>query len=538
MKNTAIENPDSPENGDNEANVEKSFYNCHTHIFNFEHVHNNFLKGMIPWWVGSILFVVGVLLLTGAILSHWIFFASLLIVFAALVLFVAVVIIFPLQIHKLLKGKKFKRIATFLKKAIPGDFDFLERYANFILHAYEINSNETKTKTQETVFNELQSYYPQDTKFIVLSMDMNYMVNCNERNEQTKFYEQLHDLRELKKSTVYQKVLFPFIHTDPRRLEIDKEYYSKLVEDIKSGVFNGIKIYPPLGYFPFDIRLKPVYDLALKYDLPITSHCSVGPVYYRGSLKTLKNDGYFDNGKFIHPFTGQNLEGKNTKTFSPHFTHPLNYYFLMNCPEKLYEYWKKCESEKRFNLSHLPMGNYTVDDLKKYRKLKICLGHFGGSEEWRRYLDNAWQPKERLELKKPESFKRMILEKNGMWKLLPEKKEKIRDIKALNWFTIISEMLKFKDENGADYFPNLYADISYNLSDQKMMPLLKVRLETDAQLRRKVLFGTDFYMVSMKITERRATINLRAFLGEDNFQQIAVENPKAFLRTEILPSLH
>jgi hypothetical protein len=36
-------------------------------------------------------------------------------------------------------------------------------------------------------------------------------------------------------------------------------------------------------------------------------------------------------------------------------------------------------------------------------------------------------------------------------------------------------------------------------------------------------------MVAMEMTERRATINMRAFIGEDNFRQIAVENPKRFL---------
>jgi len=368
----------------------------------------------------------------------------------------------------------------------------------------------------------------------------------NYKKPNTTFYDQLNELRELKNSPEFKDIennkdiLFPFIHADPRRLTQDKDFYEYLKEGLLSGDFSGIKLYPPLGYFPFDIRLKPVYDLALEHNLPIMIHCSMGPVWYRGSLRTLRNDGYFNGKEFRHPITDAKLEGRNSRSFTPHFTHPLNYFYLMNCPQELGAFWQRCIKEQYFDLEGLPMGEFTEEHLKKYKNLKICLGHYGGSLEWRRYMDNAWLPKERPDLSTAAGIKNIIHGKNGMWKYQinesPEKKcKRGRELKAMNWFSIISKLLQLEDGNRKDdndtkaFFPNLYADISYNLSDQRMHPLLKVRLETDPLIRKKILFGTDFYMVAMKMTERRATINLRAFLGEENFRRIAVKNPKVFL---------
>lgn len=541
MKNSFDENPGKASVTNNPDIVKNTdavgFYNCHTHIFNFKHVHTDFLKGMIPWWFGAIMLIIG-LFLVWVVCSKMLLFliqgsfsiifllkliCTILLSFTSLIfLLVAAAIIFRMRIHNQLKRNRFKKITSILKKIIPGEFDFLVRYANFILHAYDTIKEDSKK--QEAVFNELQSYYPKNTKFVVLSMDMDYMVNCNKGVENSTFYDQLDSLKKIKKNRDYANLIFPFIHADPRRIGHDTGFIGRMEDELKSGHFNGIKIYPALGYFPFDIRLKPMYDLALKYNLPITTHCSVGPVFYRGKRHTLRNEGYYNDKAFIHPFTGNKLYGKKPGQFTPHFTHPLNYYFLMNCPEKLHDYWKQCEANGMVS----PTGNYSVEDLAKYRNLKICLGHYAGSKEWRRYLDNAWLPAERLDLENPGDIINVIHRKNGMWKY---GKHKDKNLKPMNWFSIISEMLKLTDNEGNTYFPNLYTDISYNLSDRRMLPLLKVRLETDRQIRKKILFGTDFYMVAMKMTERRATINLRSFIGEDNFNQIAVKNPGVFLYT-------
>ena len=531
---------------------EPPFYNCHTHIFNFEHVNSGFLKGMIPLWVGLTAFILaasaGCLIynIISSFLSYewyWKVFTGILVILLlvgfVLLLLLFLVSIFPVSVDKLLRRNRIRRIIWFLQKIIPGEFDSLERYANFILHAHDIAKG--KPKPQREILETLQSYFPERTRFVLLSMDLDYMVDNRNQQTSTTYYNQLEDLKVLKNDPYFkdkktgEDLLFPFIHADPRRLTKDKGFFEYMKDGLLSGDFSGIKLYPPLGYFPFDIRLKPVYDLALKHNLPVLVHCSMGPVYYRGKVNTMRNEGYYAQGKFIHPITGNVLCGKKPGEFTPHFTHPLNYYFLMNCPGKLAEYWNRCMQERYFDLEGLPMGEFTEEYLKDYSNLKICLGHYGGTLEWRRYLDNAWLPKERIDFSDAEFMKNIFHGKNGMWKYLPNNGsnagcKRKNDLKAMNWFSIVSELLKLngEDQNMA-LFPNLYADISYNLSEESILPLLKVRLETDMQIRNKILFGTDFYMVAMEMTERRATINMRAFIGEDNFRQIAVENPKRFL---------
>ncbi len=66
-----------------------------------------------------------------------------------------------------------------------------------------------------------------------------------------------------------------------------------------------------------------------------------------------------------------------------------------------------------------------------------------------------------------------------------------------------------------------------------MHPLLKIRLETNKIARKKILFGTDFFMVSMKASEREITMKLRAHIGEENFRQISKINPYNFLESKI-----
>jgi Predicted metal-dependent hydrolase of the TIM-barrel fold len=256
------------------------------------------------------------------------------------------------------------------------------------------------------------------------------MVNCNKPNGKT-FYDQLQELELLKGQF---DEIFPFIHTDPRRLvDKDQNYLDTVKKYIENGVFNGFKIYPANGYFPFDIRLKPIYDLALKFNLPITTHCSIGPVYYRGKLSTFRNDGYFENGRFIHPFTGNELMGNNGKEFSPHFTHPLNYYCLMNEPDSLFRYWKKCEKI----LDFIPEKDYTIDDLKEYRKLKFCLGHFGGSEEWEKYLNDPWLPSRKNSLTIDED---LIHLSKAKWVHMIKGTD-IDKLKPNSWHSIISDMI-------------------------------------------------------------------------------------------------
>ena len=51
----------------------------------------------------------------------------------------------------------------------------------------------------------------------------------------------------------------------------------------------------------------------------------------------------------------------------------------------------------------------------------------------------------------------------------------------------------------------------------------------DSVCRKKVLFGTDYYMLEQEISERAFGINLRGHLGQKDFDQISITNAKAYL---------
>jgi hypothetical protein len=47
--------------------------------------------------------------------------------------------------------------------------------------------------------------------------------------------------------------------------------------------------------------------------------------------------------------------------------------------------------------------------------------------------------------------------------------------------------------------------------------------------RSRILYGSDCYMVQMDKSERSFSVNVRGYLGETDFRQIAQENPREFL---------
>ena len=286
---------------------------------------------------------------------------------------------------------------------------------------------------QKEIFEECQKFYPVNSKFVVASMDMEFM---NAGRVPRKYKEQLKELAELK--SIYPDAILPFVHLDPRRPGM-MDILKSCIEDWN---FAGIKIYPSLGYFPYDVRLKPMYEYAEKYDLPIISHCSpYNPTYNRSWPYEIKA---MLSGSKI-PL---DLDTRNRKRLCSNFANPLNYPFVLD----------------------------------EYKKLRICLAHFGSEYYWTRYLDH------------------------------PEDKD--------NWLILIKDMM--------EKYPNLYTDISYTLNNQEFFPLLKVLL-ADPKIREQILFGSDYYMVEYKATERRFGLDLRGYIGETNFRTIALDNPKQFL---------
>lgn len=290
-------------------------------------------------------------------------------------------------------------------------------------------------KSQLDIFKYLQSFYPSDTKFCVLPMDMEYMQAGNVRQP---FIAQLEELARIKQDPLYKDFIEPFIFVHPER----KDIFDIVRKYIEEKNFAGLKLYPPLGYYPFDERLNSIYEYAQKYQIPITTHCARGGVYYQGEITEAMK---------IHPKTGQHIKEQKNKFFTDIYTDPDNYRYV----------------------------------LEQFPKLKINLAHFGGYDEWQKYLGNTM------------------------------------DEEQITWYDKICSLMR--------EYPNVYTDISYTMFSEDLFNLLKLTLK-DSRLRTKILYGSDFYMVEQETTERQFLTNIQAYIGEEDFKQIAQTNPTTFLK--------
>jgi len=195
----------------------------------------------------------------------------------------------------------------------------------------------SKLGSQKSIIEENSKWYPDNTNFVILSMDMAFMGAGKVERE---YYYQLNELYEL---TISNKKIIPFIHIDPRRNEYNELFKLFII----SKGFKGVKLYPPLGIYPFDERLDTIYQYCQSGNLPIITHGSpLNPVHFKGSHKELVE--LLKGGILPIDWTKKDSE------LCAYFTHPLNY--------------KKI--------------------LEKYPTLRICIAHYGSMGEWERDLNN------------------------------------------------------------------------------------------------------------------------------------------------------
>ena len=309
-------------------------YNCHTHIFNIKCIPENFLgKGII----GA--------LSRNNISFYLVFYLkrlSRLLVFSWFnKIEIAKTISAKLgnywdKLLQFLRCSKYTRwLAGILSWMADVDINFLEKYANFVEAGRE--------RSQELVFEMLRNNpaYDSGSRFIVLTLDMDFM-GCGKAI--CDYNTQLSQIISIKKRHPYQ--LLPFVSVDPRRGSEDfiAAFVKRHIEQLG---FCGIKLYPALGFFPFDVRLNKMYAYAEQHHIPILSHCTQGGVYYKGRLseEQLKPSNLNPSPLKNYDFT----KDKNLKTseFKNHFSSPDNYKEL----------------------------------LEVFPKLKICIAHLGGSSQ-------------------------------------------------------------------------------------------------------------------------------------------------------------
>jgi predicted TIM-barrel fold metal-dependent hydrolase len=288
---------------------------------------------------------------------------------------------------------------------------------------------------------------------------------------------------------------------------------------IEQYKFSGFKIYPALGYYPFDSELLPLWKYAADNGIPILTHCIRGTIFYRGPKNKewdshpvfQQSDG---KGNFSDPLAL--LEIKNNE-FINNFTHPMNYLCLLEerMLRRVIQVAKDASLEKLFG--------YTDEKTPlKYNleHLKICFGHFGGDDEWDRFMELDRDLYSRQLVKHPDTGILFFEDNHGN-----EKKGKAEQIwKFVDWYSIICSMML--------QYENVYADLSYIIHNEGIHPLLNQTL-MNPKLKKRTLFGTDFYVVRNHNSEKSLLASTLDNLSTEEFDQIARVNPRQFLWNKI-----
>lgn len=238
----------------------------------------------------------------------------------------------PLGLVKILRGRTgywiIKNMMGILK--LFANKDEINRYLKFVTIG--------RLDSQEQIFLECKKYYPELTRFIILSMNMHHM---GAGNVPRNFNDQLKELSVL---SIKYPAIYPFIHIDPR----EPFLYQSLKNFHMFFRFKGVKLYPPLGYFPYDPRLDLIYQYCQDNNLPVISHCSpANPVHFKGSRKELLELLKVSAEPIV-------TKGKSCKELCANFTHPNNF----------------------------------LDVIRRFPKLRICFAHFGSEMMWDRYIAN------------------------------------------------------------------------------------------------------------------------------------------------------
>ena len=148
----------------------------------------------------------------------------------------------PLGITRFLSKRPVSRwLGKLLNRLNPrSSNDIFDRFASFM--------NIGNFKSQLDIFEFLKGFYPEETKFVVLSMDMEYMGAGKIHEDFTK---QLSELSDIKKK--YPDQFFPFICVDPRRPNI-ADMVKKYIEE--HGNYRSVMNY----YYIYDKTLVDYSD--------------------------------------------------------------------------------------------------------------------------------------------------------------------------------------------------------------------------------------------------------------------------------------
>ena len=475
-----------------------------------------------------------------------------------------------------------RRTIWFLvKKLFPFFSSILSPKGMELLQRYILMGRFSFYGSQQKVAERALDQLPPNSQIVILPMDMEYMgagkskmtkdmLSSEQENikagwttldyKNTFMYQmrELWDFVESKRRSNEPNAYHPFLFLDPRRIAEEgynffdytvingrmllKECFVKTYMEDRN--FSGFKIYPALGYYPFDEDLLPIWRYASENNIPIMTHCVIGVIYYRGKKQKDWN---------FHPVFKQFYKDKRSNDPEPmvlpqvkavdiqfNFTHPLNYLCLLEEP------FLRAVVSGASNDSVRTLFRFTDDETPlgiTLENLKVCLAHYGGEEEWTKYLESDRDVYSRSIVKRPhEGINFMFNSKRQFsW-------SKINSLwHNTDWYSLISSLLM--------QYENMYADLSYIISKPSIYPLLKETLRKGPKfkeqfkkytlepsenkkashmqgrnrLRSHILFGTDFYVVRNHNSDKDLFVETRAALDEESFDLIARENTHNYL---------
>ena len=281
-----------------------SFYNTHTHIFNVPCVPDAFITNYrFPQFVSGII--------RYAVHKKW-----------ARTLLLGFLKRIPIRVG----GVQIRRYAALVEVAI-------NRY-------------------QSEVFEELRSNYATDARFVLLTMNFDYMTGEAPAGNYNHYDTQLHEALEVK--SFYADKALPFLFIDPRMGENEcMNLLHFYFDPARNRGITGIKIYPSLGYYPFHPNMEKVYAFAEEHQIPIITH-------------TYKSGGAYYSGRFTPAMLSYNSFNQTPETTA-----------FLNAA--LIPFPSSNSSQEFANILMHPMTYYDV--MRKFPKLKICFAHFGGTAE-------------------------------------------------------------------------------------------------------------------------------------------------------------
>jgi predicted TIM-barrel fold metal-dependent hydrolase len=387
------------------------------------------------------------------------------------------------MLRGMLNGNKLQqKIALWL----IGQTEFKDKFISFIKIGIH--------KEQEEVFDILNSpeNNPPGARFVVLPLNFEHMGagDCD-----IPYSQQMDDIfNQVKRS--HPDTCLPFVHIDPRACDTATDLLNFVDDYIERGCV-GIKMYPSLGYYPYDPKLEQVYAYAASRHIPVLTHTSRGGIFY------------IDENLPPHFYNASSFNPQEPRLLAYDPASPSN-----PLKEPKYSY-PAAKNNDEFCDFFLDPENY-VDALEKYPGLKICFAHFGSDIEIDKKLGRTGAPA-----------------RNDTW-----------------YDKVISLLTNPK-------YTDTYADISYTLHLDYFRSLLLRDMEADLaangtgeldkRLAGRVLYGTDFYMFYQEgnLTEGNVyhdTVtdftNLQAYphldaLGKGVlWNMISEQNSKRFLSSE------